>query len=163
MIGPEKPMGGTLKNLPNLLAGSPVGVDVSKLAPGEVLTVEWPGKPVWVVHPTPEMIGSLKKNKAMLFDPKSTTKRQPGYATNQPSSIRPEIFVAVGFCTHLGCSPSKELEVGAAAGLGPEWPGGFSVPAIVPSSTSSAAPSKACLHPSTSKSRPRPILPVHGS
>lgn len=111
-----------------LAAGGPVEVDVTTLAPGEVMTVEWRGKPVWVVHRTSDMIDSLKKNESFLLDPKSTTKQQPDYATNELRSIKPEIFVAVGICTHLGCSPSKKFEVGAAAGLGPDWPGGFFCP-----------------------------------
>jgi ubiquinol-cytochrome c reductase iron-sulfur subunit len=111
-----------------LAAGGPVEADIFSLAPGELMTVEWRGKPVWIVHRTAEMIDSLKKNESMLLDPQSTTKQQPDYARNELRSIKPEIFVGVGICTHLGCSPSKKFEVGNAAGLGSDWPGGFFCP-----------------------------------
>ncbi|MGB0126539.1 MAG: ubiquinol-cytochrome c reductase iron-sulfur subunit [Rhodocyclaceae bacterium] len=111
-----------------LAAGGPVEVDISTLAPGELMTVEWRGKPVWIVHRTPEMLASLKKIEPVLLDPQSTTKQQPEYAHNEHRSIKPEIFVGVGICTHLGCSPSKKFEVGNAEGLGSDWPGGFFCP-----------------------------------
>lgn len=111
-----------------LAAGGPVEADISALAPGELMTVEWRGKPVWIVHRTPEMLASLKKIEPVLLDPHSTTKQQPDYAHNEHRSIKPEIFVGVGICTHLGCSPSKKFEVGNAAGLGSDWPGGFFCP-----------------------------------
>lgn len=108
-------------------AGAPVEVDIGKLAPGDMLVVEWRGKPVWVLHRTPEMLAALKKAEPDLADPSSTVHQQPGYATNEYRSRKPEILVAVGICTHLGCSPSKAFEAGDPA-LGADWPGGFLCP-----------------------------------
>lgn len=108
-------------------AGAPVEVDIDKLVPGDMLVVEWRGKPVWILHRTAEMLAALKKAEPNLADPGSTVHQQPGYATNEYRSRKPEILVAVGICTHLGCSPSKAFEAGDPA-LGANWPGGFLCP-----------------------------------
>ena len=108
-------------------AGAPVEVDIGKLAPGDMMVVEWRGKPVWILNRTPEMLATLKKAEPMLADPASDKPQQPGYATNETRSRRPEILVAVGICTHLGCSPSAAFTPGDAA-LGADWPGGFLCP-----------------------------------
>lgn len=109
-------------------AGAPVEVDISKLAPGEMMVVEWRGKPVWIVHRTPEMLASLKKAEPHLVDPESREHQQPEYAGNEYRSIKPEYFVAIGICTHLGCSPSEKFKEGAAQGMAADWPGGFLCP-----------------------------------
>ena len=108
-------------------AGAPVETDVARLGAGELMTVEWRGKPVWILHRTPEMIERLKANDALLSDPRSGRPQQPDYATNPLRSRKPEYFVAVGLCTHLGCVPTFRPEV-APADLGPAWPGGFYCP-----------------------------------
>lgn len=108
-------------------AGAPVEVDISKIEPGMILNVEWQGKPVWVVHRTKEMLAALSKNDAKLADPKSEIPQQPDYCKNETRSIKPEFMVAVGICTHLGCSPTYRPEVGPAD-LGPDWAGGFFCP-----------------------------------
>jgi ubiquinol-cytochrome c reductase iron-sulfur subunit len=111
-----------------LAAGAPVEVDISKIEPGMMLTVEWRGKPVWIVSRTPEMLGALSKHDGQLTDAASeNTAQQPDYCKNPTRSIKPELLVAVGICTHLGCSPTYRKEV-AAADLGPDWPGGFFCP-----------------------------------
>ena len=109
-------------------AGAPVEIDISMLAPGEMMTVEWRGKPVWIVHRTPEMMAALKKAEPNLVDPLSEKPQQPDYATNEHRSIKPEIMVAVGICTHLGCSPTEKFKAGAAQGMAADWPGGFFCP-----------------------------------
>lgn len=109
-------------------AGAPVEVDLSKVEPGMMVTVEWRGQPVWVVHRTSEMIESLPKLDAVVADPKSSMPMQPDYAKNEARSIKPEYLVLVGICTHLGCSPSQKLAPGAESGLGEDWPGGFFCP-----------------------------------
>ena len=109
-------------------AGAPVEVDVGKLAPGEMMTVEWRGKPVWVLRRTPEMLEALTKSEPNLSDPGSEKEQQPAYAKNQHRSIKPEFLVAVGICTHLGCSPSEKFKPGAEAGMSADWPGGFLCP-----------------------------------
>jgi ubiquinol-cytochrome c reductase iron-sulfur subunit len=86
-------------------AGAPVEVNISKIEPGQMLRVEWRGKPVWVVSRTPEMIEQLAKHEDQLRDAASEVEQQPAYAQNRHRSIKPEILVAVGICTHLGCSP----------------------------------------------------------
>ncbi len=111
-----------------LAAGAPVEVDLSKVEPGMLLTVEWRGKPVWIVNRTPEMLGMLGKHDDKLTDAGSEiTSQQPEYCKNPTRSIKPQYLVAVGICTHLGCSPTYRKEV-APADLGPEWPGGFFCP-----------------------------------
>jgi ubiquinol-cytochrome c reductase iron-sulfur subunit len=111
-------------------AGAPVEVDISGLKPGEKLTVEWRGKPVWIVRRTPEQLESLKKVEAQLADPQSDRKQYPtpAYAKNAYRSIKPEVFVGVGICSHLGCSPSDKFTPGAQPSLPDDWPGGFLCP-----------------------------------
>ncbi len=109
-------------------AGAPVEVDISKVEPGMMITVEWRGKPVWVVNRTSEMLASLPKIDSEVADPKSLVKQQPDYARNEDRSIKPEYLVVVGICTHLGCSPTPKLVAGADSGMGDKWPGGFFCP-----------------------------------
>lgn len=109
-------------------AGAPVEADISRLAPGEMMTVEWRGKPVWIVRRTPEMLASLKQAEPNLVDPESKEPQQPEYATNEYRSIKPEYMVAIGICTHLGCSPTEKFKHGDAQGMQPDWPGGFLCP-----------------------------------
>ncbi|PIE40675.1 MAG: ubiquinol-cytochrome c reductase iron-sulfur subunit [Gammaproteobacteria bacterium] len=112
-------------------AGAPVVADISKLEPGQRLTVEWRGKPVWILKRTPEAMESLKAVLPQLSDPDSNQSEQPEYAKNQGRSREDhsEIIVLVGICTHLGCSPLYRPEVGAAAAdLGNNWKGGFFCP-----------------------------------
>jgi ubiquinol-cytochrome c reductase iron-sulfur subunit len=109
-------------------AGAPVEADISKLEPGQMMIIEWRGKPVWIVNRTPEMLATLATDTAKLSDPDSEVPQQPDYATNPARSIKPEILVLVGICTHLGCSPKKVFEMGAASDLGDDWPGGFFCP-----------------------------------
>ncbi len=87
-------------------AGAPVEVDVSKLEEGQMVRVEWRGKPVWVVRRSQAIVDALKEHDNQLRDPNSGEEQQPGYAQNTYRSIKPEYFIAVGICTHLGCSPS---------------------------------------------------------
>jgi ubiquinol-cytochrome c reductase iron-sulfur subunit len=108
-------------------AGAPVEVDIDKLAPGEMMVVEWRGKPVCILNRSSEMLAALKKAEPMLADPASAKNQQPAYATNETRSRRPEMLVAVGICTHLGCSPSAAFTPGDPA-LGADWPGGFLCP-----------------------------------
>ncbi|HQT33607.1 MAG: ubiquinol-cytochrome c reductase iron-sulfur subunit [Thiobacillus sp.] len=108
-------------------AGAPVEVDIDKIEPGMLLTIEWRGKPVWIVNRTPEMLDLLAKLDDKLADPNSEMPQQPEYCRNATRSIKPEYLVAVGICTHLGCSPTFRKEVGAAD-LGGDWPGGFFCP-----------------------------------
>lgn len=109
-------------------AGAPVEVDISKLEPGQRLTVEWRGKPVWIVRRTEEVLKTLSGIGDRLRDPKSQVEtQQPSYAQNEFRSIKPELFVVIGICTHLGCSPTYRPDAGAAD-LGADWPGGFFCP-----------------------------------
>lgn len=101
-------------------AGAPVEVDISGIAPGEMRTVEWRGKPVWVLHRTPEMIESIRRTGDRVADPNSlrTAYPTPAYARNELRSRKPEYFIAVGICSHLGCSPVGPLAAGANPALG---------------------------------------------
>ena len=111
-------------------AGAAVEVDISALKPGEKLTVEWRGKPVWIIRRTPEQLESLKATETQLADPLSDRKAYPtpAYAKNQHRSIKPEVFVGVGICSHLGCSPSDKFQTGAQPSLPDDWHGGFLCP-----------------------------------
>ncbi len=112
-------------------AGAPVEVDIGALQPGEKVTVEWRGKPVWIVRRTKEQIDALAKNDLGLADPKSERKPDeltPAYARNEWRSIKPEYLVVVGICTHLGCSPVDKFAAGAQASLPDDWRGGFLCP-----------------------------------
>jgi ubiquinol-cytochrome c reductase iron-sulfur subunit len=108
-------------------AGAPVEADFSKLESGQLLRVKWRGKPVWLVRRTDEMVQSLASLDDQLRDPGSNQSDQPDYCKNPTRSIKPELLVALGVCTHLGCSPSFRPEV-APADLGAEWKGGFFCP-----------------------------------
>lgn len=108
-------------------AGAPVEVDISKIEPGSMLTVEWRGKPVWLVSRTEKMLEALPSVQNELRDPNSEVEQQPPYAQNEFRSRRPELLVMVGICTHLGCSPTYRPEF-APADLGPDWKGGFFCP-----------------------------------
>jgi ubiquinol-cytochrome c reductase iron-sulfur subunit len=112
-------------------AGAAVEVDIGDLKPGEMATVEWRGKPVWILKRTPEQLASLKKTETKVADPKSQRKPDeltPEYARNEHRSRKPELLVAVGICSHLGCSPSAKLQAGAQPSLPEDWQGGFFCP-----------------------------------
>ncbi len=111
-------------------AGAPVSVDISKLEPGQQITVSWQGKPVWVLRRTPAMLDGLRSPavRGNLRDPDSQVEtQQPVYAANELRSIKPEYLVVIGICTHLGCVPVFRPEV-APVDLGLDWPGGYYCP-----------------------------------
>jgi ubiquinol-cytochrome c reductase iron-sulfur subunit len=109
-------------------AGAPVEVDISKVEAGQLITVEWRGKVCWVLNRTKPMLESLPKLDARLADPNSdVTSQQPAYCKNEHRSIKDNYWIAIGICTHLGCSPTFRPEV-APPDLGPEWLGGFFCP-----------------------------------
>jgi ubiquinol-cytochrome c reductase iron-sulfur subunit len=111
-------------------AGAPVEVDIGGIKPGEKLTVEWRGKPVWIVRRTKEQLDSLKKTDAEVADPRNERKAYPipEYAKNEDRSIKPEYLVVIGICTHLGCSPSDKFQAGPQPSLPDDWQGGFLCP-----------------------------------
>jgi len=112
-------------------AGAAVEVDIGGIKPGEKLTVEWRGKPVWIVRRTPEQLATLAKTESEVADPKSQRNPDvltPAYARNAQRSIKPEVFVAVGICSHLGCSPTDKFQVGPQPSLPDDWEGGFLCP-----------------------------------
>ncbi|MDO9278194.1 MAG: ubiquinol-cytochrome c reductase iron-sulfur subunit [Polaromonas sp.] len=106
-------------------SGASVEVDLSDIAPGSIKTVEWRGKPVWIMRRTPEMLALLPTLDARLADPASLRDQQPDYARNAQRSIRPDVFVGVGICTHLGCSPSQVTVGTSHPSVGEDWKGGF--------------------------------------
>ena len=108
-------------------AGAPVEIDVSKLEAGQMLTAEWQGKPSWVVHRTDQQLKDLKGLSGVLTDPNSEVNHQPEDCKNETRSIKPNVLVAIGICTHLGCSPTYRPDI-APADLGAEWKGGFFCP-----------------------------------
>jgi ubiquinol-cytochrome c reductase iron-sulfur subunit len=107
--------------------GAPVTQDVSRLEPGSMIKVEWRGKAIYILHRTESMLETLDKTESELRDPVSADSEQPEYATNEYRSIRPEILVMEGVCTHLGCAPTARFDV-APADLGADWLGGFFCP-----------------------------------
>jgi ubiquinol-cytochrome c reductase iron-sulfur subunit len=106
-------------------AGAPVIADISQLQPKQQLTVSWRGQPIWIIRRTQEMLDDLPKLNSQLSDPDSLENQQPAYAKNIYRAIEPEIFVAIGVCTHLGCIPTYRPDVG---GISPDWLGGFYCP-----------------------------------
>lgn len=108
-------------------AGAPVEVDISKLEPGQQITVEWRGKVCWILQRTPAMLATLPKLADRLADPNSQQNQQPAYCRNETRSIKPPVWVAIGICTHLGCSPTFRPDV-APADLGADWLGGYFCP-----------------------------------
>ncbi len=108
-------------------AGAPVEADISKLAPGQLLTVEWRGKPVWIVRRTEEALSALASLDGELRDPNSDVEQQPAYAKNPTRAVKDEYLVVIGICTHLGCAPTYRPDI-AAADLGSDWQGGFFCP-----------------------------------
>lgn len=110
-----------------MAAGAPVTVDISKMEPGQLIRVAWRGKPVWLLNRTPEVLETLRTLDDQLRDPQSSESIQPVYTKNPTRALKQEIFVAVGLCTHLGCSPTFRPEIGPAD-LGPDWKGGFFCP-----------------------------------
>jgi ubiquinol-cytochrome c reductase iron-sulfur subunit len=108
-------------------AGAPIEVDISTLTPGELGIYEWRGKPVWVFRRDKGMLESIKKDDSKVADPNSEIPQQPPYAKNEYRSIKEEVMVVVGVCTHLGCSP-KEKSAEAKAEMGADWQGGFYCP-----------------------------------
>ncbi len=108
-------------------AGAPVEVDVSKIEPGTMLTVEWRGKPVWIINRTEAMLDTLANQNEKLSDPMlEVSSQQPAYCANSDRSIKPNLMVVVGICTHLGCSPSPKLQMDGD--MGADWEGGFFCP-----------------------------------
>lgn len=111
-------------------AGAPVKADISKIEPGQMVVFEWRGKPVYVVRRTPEALASLKTmdERGTLKDPNSLKSIQPPYVMKGNSdyrSIKPELLVVLGVCTHLGCAPKYKPETGSVS---PDWTGGFFCP-----------------------------------
>jgi ubiquinol-cytochrome c reductase iron-sulfur subunit len=108
-------------------AGAPVEVDISKIEPGTMMTAEWRGQPVWIINRTDEMTAELAKHNDQLSDPAcDVTSQQPGYCKNASRSIKPNVAVVVGICTHLGCSPTEKIKPGGD--MGENWTGGFFCP-----------------------------------
>lgn len=109
-------------------AGAPVEVDISKVEPGMMITVEWRGRPIWIIHRTKEMLDNIPKMNEKVADPNSEMPLQPKYVDKNNRALKPEWLVLIGICSHLGCSPSEKLKVGADSGLGADWLGGFYCP-----------------------------------
>ena len=109
-------------------AGAPVTANFAGLADGELQTVEWRGKPVWILRRSPAMLAGLPQHDDLLSDPNSRQDQQPEYCRNPTRSIKPGVLVAVGICTHLGCSPSMRPAGAGTDELGATWPGGFFCP-----------------------------------
>lgn len=109
-------------------AGAPVKANLSKLEPGQMIIVEWRGKPVYVVRRTPEILANLRKMDDLVRDPKSEVPQQPAYVSKETRAIKDEFLILLGLCTHLGCAPMFRPEVGAADLGGAEWMGGFFCP-----------------------------------
>jgi len=108
--------------------GAAVEVEIGDIPPGGMKTVEWRGKPVWIVRRSPEMLAALKSPSPDLADPNSARDQQPAYARNATRSLHPEVFVAVGICTHLGCSPSAVPAGSNNPSVPADWQGGYFCP-----------------------------------
>jgi ubiquinol-cytochrome c reductase iron-sulfur subunit len=120
-------VGYTLIHKKTTESGEIVEIDIAPLPAGQLLTVDWQGKPVWILRRTPEMLATLQET-ARLVDPLSDHSKQPAYAKNPHRSIKPEVFVAYGICPHLGCAPVGRFRKGADEGMPADWAGGFLCP-----------------------------------
>jgi ubiquinol-cytochrome c reductase iron-sulfur subunit len=110
-------------------SGEIVDIDIAKLPAGQMMTVDWLGKPVLILRRTPEMLAQLKlPPSALLSDPASERSKQPAYARNATRSLKPEILVTFALCTHLGCTPAPRFKTGSAEGMPENWIGGFLCP-----------------------------------
>lgn len=109
-------------------AGAPVEVDLTKIEPGQMITVPYRKRPMYVVHRTPDMISRLGGHDGELKDPSSESSDQPEYARNPARALKDAFLVVDGTCTHLGCLPKARFDVGASPELGANWPGGFFCP-----------------------------------
>jgi ubiquinol-cytochrome c reductase iron-sulfur subunit len=109
-------------------AGAPVRINLAAIEPGQMVTEEWRGKPVFIVRRTDEALVGLKKVVNDVSDPNSEAEQQPSYAQNETRSIRPEFMIMLGVCTHLGCAPQYRPDVGAKDMGGDAWQGGFFCP-----------------------------------
>jgi len=120
-------VGYTLVHKKTTESGEIVEVGIDKLPPGQLLTVDFQGKPVWILRRTPEMLAALQDTRG-LVDPASEHSKQPSYAKNPHRSLKPDIFVAFGICPHLGCAPIGRFRRGADEGMPADWAGGFLCP-----------------------------------
>ena len=109
-------------------AGAPVKINLANIEPGQMITEEWRGKPVFVIRRTEEAIAGLTKTEGFVSDPNSEKSVQPEYAANTARAIKDEFMIMLGVCTHLGCAPQFRPEVGAADLGGDDWQGGFFCP-----------------------------------
>ncbi len=109
-------------------AGAPIKVNLTKIQPGQMITEEWRGKPVYIIRRTSEALEGLKKVDAVISDPASDKSTQPDYAQNETRSVKPEFMIMLGVCTHLGCAPQFRPEVGVKNLGGDNWQGGFFCP-----------------------------------
>ena len=109
-------------------AGAPVEVDIGHVEPGQMITVEWRGKPVWIIRRTPEMLQAVDALDGAVADPESAEPQQPEYARNKYRAIKDEYLVLLGICTHLGCAPLEKFAVGPGSDMGADWKGGFFCP-----------------------------------
>lgn len=109
-------------------AGAPVEIDIGKIEPGQKIDVEWRGKVCWIVSRTPEMLATLPRLADRLADPKSGQDQQPAYCKNEHRSIKPQLWVAVGICTHLGCSPTAVPAGSNNPSVPADWQGGYFCP-----------------------------------
>jgi ubiquinol-cytochrome c reductase iron-sulfur subunit len=107
------------------LSAAPVEVDIGDLLPGQMKIVEWRARPVWILNRTAEMLASLTEVSGRVFDPESKQKQQPENCENATRSIRPNLLVVLGVCTHFGCSPVPRFERGDGEKMPADWPGGF--------------------------------------
>lgn len=145
-------------------AGAPVEVDIGDLAPGQMRTVEWRGKPVWIMRRTDDQLKGIKSQDGLVADPESNRPGfTPAYAKNEYRSRKPDLFVCVGICTHLGCSPTAHFETGSAAGMPANWQGAFSAPATAPPSTWPDGSTRTNPPPTISKFRRISICPMPAS
>lgn len=107
-------------------AGAAVEYDVSIINTGELKTTAWRGQPVWILNRSEKMLATLSNNKELVDPNLNVTSQQPKYCQNTTRSIKPNLLVIVGICTHLGCSPSPKLA--PKGGMGENWSGGFFCP-----------------------------------
>lgn len=112
-------------------AGAPVTVDISALEAGQRLVHEWRGQPIWIVRRSQTVLDLLPTLDSELRDPMSENpEQQPAYVLEGDAhtrSLRPEVSVLVGLCTHLGCAPEMKAEIRPEP-FDANWKGGYFCP-----------------------------------
>jgi len=112
VLGAGLGIGRYLAERPGPPAGKPMRADFTDLPPGKLRVLDWQGRTLWLLRRTAEEVAALAKDESLLLDAGSEHSLQPENCRNSHRSLRPELFVAIGQCTHQACTPQLRRIVG---------------------------------------------------